>query len=109
MINAWASWCPACREEWPLLASASARFGRRVAFIGVDSLDPAAGQATSWLTANPVSYPSYISLSGALPVSGVPGLPTTIFIDAAGNVTHTQFGQYDSQGALDGDINRYAL
>ncbi len=109
VLNAWASWCPGCQNEWPLFAAASARFGRRVAFIGVDTLDPSSGQARSWLAANPVSYPSYASLSGQLPMRGIVYLPTTIYIDAAGNVTHTQQGQYDSQGALDGDIARYAL
>ncbi len=109
VLNAWASWCPDCQKEWPLLASAAARFGRRVAFIGVDSLDPDSGQATSWLTANPVSYPSYVSPSGDVPVSGVPGLPTTIFIDAAGHVTHRQIGPYLAQGSLDADISHYAL
>jgi len=109
VLNTWASWCPACREEWPLLTSAATRFGRRVAFIGVDTLDPDTGQASSWLTANPVSYPSYTSLSGELPTTFVIDLPTTIFIDAAGNITHRQTGQYDSQGALDADISQFAL
>ena len=109
VLNAWASWCPDCQKEWPLMASAAARFGRRVAFLGVDALDPDSGQATSWLTANPVSYPSYVSPSGAVPVSGVFALPTTIFIDAAGHVTHRQIGPYLAAGALDGDISQYAL
>ena len=39
VLNAWASWCPAAEAEWPLLAAAAARFGRRVAFVGVDALD----------------------------------------------------------------------
>ena len=109
VLNVWASWCPGCRAEWPLLSSAAARFGRRVAFVGADVLDPATADATSWLTANPVSYPSYVSPSGAIPRKGVVGLPTTIFIDAAGNITNTQTGPYDSQGSLDADISRYAL
>jgi len=109
VINVWASWCPSCQAEWPLLASASARYGRRVAFIGVDVLDPDRGQAVSWLAGHPISYPSYTSLSGTLPVTGVIDLPTTIFIDAAGNVTDRQIGRYYSQGALDEDIRHYAL
>ena len=109
VLNVWASWCPGCRAEWPLLSSAAARFGRRVAFVGADVQDPDTGAATSWLNAHPVSYPSYVSPSGAIPLTGVVGLPTTIFIDAAGNITARQIGPYDSQGALDADISRHAL
>jgi cytochrome oxidase Cu insertion factor (SCO1/SenC/PrrC family)/thiol-disulfide isomerase/thioredoxin len=109
VLNVWASWCPGCRAEWPLLSAAAARFGRRVAFVGADVQDPDTASATSWLAANPVSYPSYVSPSGAIPRSGVLGLPTTIFIDAAGNITNRQIGAYDSQGSLDADISRYAM
>lgn len=109
VLNVWASWCPGCRAEWPLLSSAAARFGRRVAFVGVDVEDPDSADAASWLAGHPVSYPSYVSLSGAIPRKGVIGLPTTIFIDAAGNITYTQTGPYDSQGSFDADISRHAL
>ena len=39
VINAWASWCAPCRSEFGLFASASARYGRRVAFLGANTND----------------------------------------------------------------------
>jgi hypothetical protein len=50
------------RSEFPLLASASERYGRQVAFLGVDTSDEA-GPARSLLTGHAVSYPSYQSSS----------------------------------------------
>ena len=94
--------------EWPLLAAAALRYGRRVAFVGVDTKRPHP-RRRSLLAGHAVSYPSYVSLSGAIPRKGVIGLPTTIFIDAAGNITYTQTGPYDSQGSFDADISRHAL
>jgi len=109
VINAWASWCTACRSEFGLFAAASARYGRRVAFLGADT-DDSAGDARSFLAQHPVSYPSYqSSTAGLRSLAVVEGLPTTIFVNRAGKVVHVRTGQYDAQGTLDADIGSYAL
>jgi cytochrome oxidase Cu insertion factor (SCO1/SenC/PrrC family)/thiol-disulfide isomerase/thioredoxin len=108
VINAWASWCGPCREEFSLFASASARYGRRVAFLGADTND-SAGDARTFLSEHPVSYPSYQTTTTNLSsLAAIEGLPTTIFINAAGKVTFVHVGQYDAQGTLNQDIGSYA-
>jgi thiol-disulfide isomerase/thioredoxin len=107
VINAWASWCTPCRSEFPLLASASARYGRRVAFVGADSED-SASDARAFLTRHPVSYPSYqTTTEGLSSLAAIAGLPTTIFLNKAGKVVHVHVGQYQAQGTLDEDIESY--
>lgn len=109
VINAWASWCTPCREEFSLFASADARYGHRVAFLGVDTDDDAT-DGRSFLTKHPVGYPSYQAASAQLgPLAAIEGLPTTIFINRAGRVVSVHTGQYDTQGTLDEDIDTYAL
>jgi cytochrome c biogenesis protein CcmG/thiol:disulfide interchange protein DsbE len=109
VVNAWASWCGPCQAEFPLFASASARYGRRVAFLGVDTND-SASDGGSFLARHPVSYPSYQSSSAQLSgLAVIEGMPTTIFVDRAGKVVHVQIGQYGTLAALSNDIEHYAL
>jgi cytochrome c biogenesis protein CcmG, thiol:disulfide interchange protein DsbE len=108
VLNEWASWCGPCRGEFPLFASVSARYGRQVAFLGVDTND-STGDGRAFLTQHPVSYPSYQGSSSQLaPLAVLEGLPTTIFIDRAGKVVDVHTGQYGTQAALENDIEHYA-
>ncbi len=106
VVNAWASWCAPCRTEFALFAAASAWYGRRVAFLGVDTGD-SPGDAHAFLALHPVSYPSYQARSPAVlqSLAVIQGLPTTIFLNRAGKVVYVHTGQYDSQGTLGQDIS----
>lgn len=109
VLNAWASWCGPCRSEFPLFATASARYGRRVAFLGVNTNDTA-GDGRSFLARHPVSYPSYVSTSAQLSaLAALDGLPATIFVNARGKVVYVHTGQYDTEASLSNDIERYAV
>jgi cytochrome oxidase Cu insertion factor (SCO1/SenC/PrrC family)/thiol-disulfide isomerase/thioredoxin len=108
VINAWASWCAPCKSEFGLFASASARYGRRVAFLGADTND-SPGDARTFLAQHPVSYPSYQTTTTSLTsLAAIEGLPTTIFLNPAHKVTYVHIGQYDAQGTLDQDIRSHA-
>jgi thiol-disulfide isomerase/thioredoxin len=109
VINAWASWCTPCQQEFPLFASASLRYGRQLAFLGADT-DDSTPDARAFLEKHPVSYPSYEMNRGLLaPIATLEGLPTTIFLDRAGRVVYVHTGQYKTLGTLEEDIQTYAL
>jgi cytochrome c biogenesis protein CcmG, thiol:disulfide interchange protein DsbE len=110
VINKWASWCVPCKEELGAFQRVSAEYGRRVAFIGIDSEDTKSGDAAAFLRSFPVSYPSYYDESGKLGVqiTDSPSTPVTVFIAPDGRRFIHQ-GQYPSVEKLRHDVERYAL
>lgn len=109
VVNIWASWCGPCRAEFPFFQTASARLGRTIAFVGVDTLDSAA-DAKAFLSGFPVPYPSYEDPSGDLARSLVPaqGVPITVYLNRQGKIAYFHQGAYPSEKDLLGDIRRYA-
>jgi thiol-disulfide isomerase/thioredoxin len=110
VVNQWASWCGPCREEFPWLQRASARYGKQVAFLGVDSQD-SDDAAGTFLGEFPLPYPSYTDPDQkiGLLLEAARGLPDTSFYDSRGKLVYTRQGAYASQAALIADIRRYAL
>jgi thiol-disulfide isomerase/thioredoxin len=110
VINKWASWCVPCQEETAAFQRVSAEYGRRVAFIGIDSEDPHRGEALAFLKSFPVSYPSYYDKSGSLGLQLTDSTfrPATVFVPAHGRPFIRQ-GEYPSAAKLRRDVERYAL
>lgn len=110
VANAWASWCGPCRFEFPVLQRLSARYGKRVAFLGVNSQDSDAA-AETFLAEAPVPYPSYTDPDKGLieSLGGLGGLPDTAFYDRAGKLLYLKQGAYAHESELEADVRRYAL
>jgi cytochrome c biogenesis protein CcmG/thiol:disulfide interchange protein DsbE len=110
VINKWASWCVPCKAEFGAFQRASAEYGRRVAFVGIDSGDSGRADAMAFLKSFPVSYPSYYDKSGQLgeQITDSSFTPVTVFIGRDGRRFIHQ-GQYPSVGKLAQDVRRYAL
>ena len=109
VVNAWASWCGPCKFEMPYFSRAAVRFGRRVAFLGINAGDTD-GDARSFLRSNYVPYPSYVDPHNEIAnEAGVrAGLPTTVFYGRDGKVAFVHQGQYRDEAALAADVKRYA-
>ncbi|MFZ2988904.1 DsbE family thiol:disulfide interchange protein [Ideonella sp.] len=91
VLNVWASWCGACREEHPLLLDWSRR--QTVTLIGLDHKDSRA-QGSAWLRdlGNPYRD-SLFDADGRIGLEwGVYGVPETFVIDAQGVVRLKHIG-----------------
>ena len=110
VVNKWASWCGPCRAEFPFLQNLSAKYGKRVAFLGVDSND-SEDAARTFLGEYPQPYPSYNDPDQdiAQVLNATLGFPSTAFYDRKGEVVYLKQGGYASEADMRADIERYAL
>jgi len=92
IVNFFASWCPPCQQETPLLASFYASNHGHVTMIGVDGNDPAAS-ATAFVRAKRVGYP--IGVDSNLLIAGaynVGEFPQTFFLDSRHRIVYRVIG-----------------
>jgi cytochrome c biogenesis protein CcmG/thiol:disulfide interchange protein DsbE len=108
VVNLWGSWCGPCRVEFPSFQAQAVRYGRRVAFLGVNAKDNR-GEAKAFLRKFPVTYPSVEdpdeSVAGRL---GSRGYPTTVYYDPRGRQLFVHQGVYLDEADLVADIRRYS-
>jgi cytochrome c biogenesis protein CcmG/thiol:disulfide interchange protein DsbE len=110
VANVWASWCGPCRFEFPVLQKLSAKYGKRVAFLGVNSQD-SDDAASTFLGEAPVPYPSYTDPDKKIAdsLNATLGLPDTAFYDKTGELVYLKQGPYAHGSELEEDVKRYAL
>jgi len=92
VVNLWATWCPPCRREMPVLAKAQAQRGD-VTFAFVNQGE--SGQVISEYLRGGDLQLRNVLLDPASAVSqeaGSRGLPTTLFFDAGGRLVDTHIG-----------------
>lgn len=91
LLNVWASWCVACRQEHPVLVSL-AKSGA-VPIYGLNYKDQRA-DALTWLDrfGNPYQW-SMLDADGRVGIDyGVYGVPETFLIDKQGIIRYKQIG-----------------
>jgi len=96
VLNYWASWCPPCRDESPLLE----RWQKRIApqggtVLGVDSLD-VTSDARAFMRKFGLTYPMLHDGDGhSQERFGITGYPETFVIDRRGRVAALRRGTVD--------------
>jgi len=100
VCNFWATWCPPCVEEIPILGEARKKFaanGVEVVGIAVDS----AANVAKFAKKTPLTYPILVADAQGLDLlrklgnrSG--GLPFTVVLDRSGSIVETKLGAYEA-------------
>lgn len=112
VLNFWATWCPPCRREMPLLDAVQKEYGpKNVTIVGID-LEESPEVVRAYIESVGVQYPIWLDdPAGNVPdrtrdvytkIGGV-GLPTTVFIGRNGIIQSSQVGEL-SRGVLQSRI-----
>jgi cytochrome c biogenesis protein CcmG/thiol:disulfide interchange protein DsbE len=90
VINFWASWCPPCKDEAPILAASAREYAGRVAFVGVDVRD-FRSDALGFLNRYDVNYVAVRDGGNSTWATyGLTKIPETYYVDRRGRVVaHT--------------------
>jgi cytochrome c biogenesis protein CcmG/thiol:disulfide interchange protein DsbE len=96
LLNVWASWCPPCRAESPLLQRWHERMqSRGGTVLGVDTLD-IKGDALGFINKYKLTYPQLNDRDGtSIKKLGTAQYPESFVIDKQGRITALQRGAVD--------------
>jgi cytochrome oxidase Cu insertion factor (SCO1/SenC/PrrC family) len=97
VLNFWATWCPPCKSEMPLLQRWAHNLqGKGVVVLGVDQQEGRKDVA-SFVNQMHVTYPIALDIDGVASAQfDVAGLPTTLVIDRQGVVRSFRPGILDA-------------
>ncbi len=93
VLNFWASWCAACKEEHPNFVVAWERYrDQEVVFVGIVFQDKTSN-AIAYMREMGGDWPNLVDESGVTALEyGVYGVPETFFIDPGGVIRHKEIG-----------------
>lgn len=96
LVNFWATWCPPCRREIPLLIELQNEYGADLAVIGIaiDDMETVREYAVK----SQFNYPILVGQQNAVELGNqvLPdwiGLPFTAFVNASGDVVRVHVGE----------------
>jgi thiol-disulfide isomerase/thioredoxin len=101
LLNFWATWCPPCREEMPLLIAAQQRYaaqGLQIVGVAVDTPDAVA----AYRDRMHIDYPLLMGGDDAIPLMARFGntggaLPYSVFLDPTGAVVARKIGAFQAR------------
>jgi thiol-disulfide isomerase/thioredoxin len=95
ILNFWATWCPPCREEIPILIELAKKYEDSLLIVGVSVDDGSPDDIREFAKAFHMNYPVVMwSHELVSEYGGVPALPTTFLINKDARIVQKHEGLY---------------
>jgi len=96
-VNFWATWCPPCRAEIPVLIDLANRYKDRLQIVGVSVDDGDPADVKQFVKEAGINYPIVMADRAILKeYGGVPALPTLFVVNPDGNVVQKHEGLFSN-------------
>jgi thiol-disulfide isomerase/thioredoxin len=99
VVNFWATWCEACRQEMPWLAELREKYAAQgFEVLGIVTDRASSAKIASAVRSYGVNYPIlFCNHATAQAFGGLPELPVSFFIDSHGKIVATMTGANSKQ------------
>jgi cytochrome c biogenesis protein CcmG/thiol:disulfide interchange protein DsbE len=95
IVNFWATWCPPCREEIPILIHLADKYKDDLVVVGISVDDGSPDEVREFAHQVGINYPIVMrSRELLLEYGGVPALPTSFVINKEGRVVQKHEGLF---------------
>jgi len=94
LVMFWATWCPACKTELPVLEQLRAKYPADKLDILAISVDDTEEVMTSYLKSRPTTVAVYLSKAEVGSEFGVKGIPALFILDKESKVAFNSSGAY---------------
>jgi thiol-disulfide isomerase/thioredoxin len=94
LVNFWATWCPPCKVEMPLLQSMAERHAAAgLVVLGLSRDRAAPTEVAAFLAERGITYPvAIVGPDAERSFGGVQGYPTSFLLDRSGRIRHKALG-----------------
>lgn len=99
LLNFWATWCPPCVQEMPLLEQLSQSLRQRPFVVWTVAMKENRDKVASFMDKHHLQLPALLDADGTVSARyGVRGLPATYLIDCTGNLVGQVLGPLEWTG-----------
>ncbi len=97
-VDFWASWCGPCRKSFPWMNAMQQKYGPQGFRVIAINVDKRRSDADRFLAQVPARFTTVFDAAGATPTAyDVKAMPSSVLIDASGNVSLVEEGFRDER------------
>ena len=104
-LSFFATWCPPCNEEAPVISSVRDEYAARgLQVVGIDVLENAA-KARQFVEMHHLEYPAVVDSGALRDAYDINGMPVNVFIDKTGVVRSIEIGEM-TRPEMEADVKK---